>query len=188
MCSSWGESASLFLLDRMWLWAVGDGGRRSWAPQPSAESQPLQADSVDRSWQFRLSRKTVWLSFFFVFFVFSSFLMKLNITIHVGHAAAASLCWGRLNKNIKIFPHLFFFLLNATVRSHQMIKNTQIASTNSINAVVVSHRNRALMQSVPFRLACFVFFPPPNNDFSELEPPPIKLMGDLLSPYRKWAF
>lgn len=68
MCSSRGESASLFLLDRMWLWAVRDGGRRSWAPQPSAESQPLQADSVDRSWQFRLSRKTVF-GFFFPFFL-----------------------------------------------------------------------------------------------------------------------
>lgn len=185
MCSSWGESASLFLLDRMWLWAVGDGGRRSWAPQPSAESQPLQADSGDRSWQFRLSRKTVWLSFFLFFFFFSHETQHL----YTGRARSGSELVPRQtqqkHQNISSFV---FFLLNTTARSHQMIKNTQIASTNSINAVVVSHRNRALMQSVPFRLACFVFFPPPNNDFSELEPPPIKLMGDLLSPYRKWAF
>lgn len=39
------------------------GGRRSWAPAPSAESQPLQADSAGRSGRFRLSRKKISLFF-----------------------------------------------------------------------------------------------------------------------------
>lgn len=140
----------------MWLWAVGDGGRRSWASQPSAESQPLQADSGDRSWQFRLSRKNCLAFFSFFFFFFSHETQHL----YTRRARSGSELVPRQTqqKHQNISPFVFF-LLNTTVRSLQMIKNTQIASTNSINAVVVSHRNRAQMQSVPFALPVLYFSP-----------------------------
>lgn len=70
LSSSGAESASLFLLDGMWLWAVGDGGRRSWAAPLAGTRQPLQAERPRR---LRLSRKPLFSLILF------PFILKLSL-------------------------------------------------------------------------------------------------------------